>query len=109
MFLFLVILCLFLIVALGVTGRLLFVATKRLLEFDDMVNYFVDDVETNIRYFDKLTNTPLFSDAPELIEATKNMMFMSSRLDEYMNRFEELTGKNIRKKTVPKKTTKLGE
>ena len=77
-------------------------ASKSLLAFDDLVNYLADDLETNVQYFDKLTNTPVLSNAPEIIDANRNMSIMSKRLDEFLTRFEELTGKKVRVKTSPK-------
>lgn len=81
---------------------LLIRASRQLLAFDDMVNYLADDLETNVQYFEKLTTTPVLSNAPEIVEANRNMSVMSKRLDEFLNRFEELTGKKIRVKTSPK-------
>jgi hypothetical protein len=88
-------------------GSLLVKASRKLIQFDDLVNYLVDDMETNIDYFDKLSSTPTLSNAPEIQAANKNMTIMSARLDEYLNRFEELTGSQIRKKTNPKLPTSV--
>ncbi len=85
-----------------VSTYLLIKASGKLIQFDDLGNYLVDDVETNVTYFDTLTNTPTLSNAPEIVEANQNMRLMSARLDEYLNRFEELTGSKVRKKTSPK-------
>lgn len=93
----------------SVEGYLLFLAARKLLQFDELVNYLVDDVETNIKYFDKLTSTPVLSDAPEIQDANKNMVTMSARLDEYLNRFEEITGAKVRKVTTPKLPVPVGE
>lgn len=81
---------------------LLLRASRQLLAFDDMVNYLADDLETNVQYFEKLTTTPVLSNAPEIVDANRNMSIMAKRLDEFLNRFEELTGKKIRVKTSPK-------
>lgn len=91
-----------------VSSWLLVKASKKLIQFDDLVNYLVDDVETNISFFDKLTSTPMLSDAPEIQDANKNMVTMSARLDEYLNRFEELTGTKVRKVTSPKPSVAVG-
>jgi hypothetical protein len=96
-------------VAYGTAATILLVkASKKLIQFDDLVNYLVDDVETNVKYFDQLTNTPVLSNAPEIMDANKNMATMSARLDEYLNRFEELTGTKVRKVTTPKAPTLVG-
>jgi hypothetical protein len=99
---FFVILLVFSLVCNFLMGWLLYKASRKLLQFDDLINYLVDDVETNVAYFDKLTATPVLSNAPEIQEATKNMTVMSARLDEYLNRFAEITGKNVRKASTPK-------
>ncbi len=98
-----------LLIGLGISVlvNLLFVmllvrASRQLLAFDDMVNYLADDLETNVQYFEKLTTTPVLSNAPEIVDANRNMSIMAKRLDEFLNRFEELTGKKIRVKTSPK-------
>lgn len=98
-----------LLIGLGVSilVNLLFItllvrASRQLLAFDDMVNYLADDLETNVQYFEKLTTTPVLSNAPEIVDANRNMSIMAKRLDEFLNRFEELTGKKIRVKTSPK-------
>jgi hypothetical protein len=88
--------------AIVVLVQLLRMASLKLLQFDDLINYMVDDVETNMKYFDQLTGTPLLENSPEILDAQKNMQTMSIRLDEYLNRFSELTGVEIRKTTSPK-------
>lgn len=92
----------------GVAIWLLVKASKKLLQFDDLINYLVDDVETNMSYFEKLSTTPVLSNAPEIMDANKNMATMSARLDEYLNRFEELTGTKVRKATTPKPPVAVG-
>jgi hypothetical protein len=78
---------------------LLVKASKKLLQFDELTNYLVDDMETNVKYFDELTTTPVLTNVPELQDAHKNMTVMSARLQEFLSRFEELTGTVLRKKT----------
>jgi hypothetical protein len=96
-------------VAYGVLATWLLVkASKKLIQFDDLLNYLVDDVETNISFFDKLTSTPVLSNAPEIVDANKNMTLMSARLDEYLNRFEELTGATVRQVTNPQPPVVVG-
>lgn len=83
-------------------GWLLIRATKRLLQFDDLIDLLVHDMETNIKYFDKLTSTPVLSDVQEIQDANRNMNIMSRRLDEYLSQFEDLTLRPIRKETNPR-------
>ena len=77
-------------------------ASKRLLQFDELVGYLVDDIEANIIYFDKLTSTPIMEHVQEVGDANRNMHTMSLRFNEFIERFCELTGKNVRKATVSK-------
>lgn len=90
------------LMATAIMGWLLIRATKRLLQFDDLIDMLVHDMETNIKYFDKLTSTPVLSDVQEIQDANRNMNIMSRRLDEYLSQFEDLTLRPIRKETVPR-------
>lgn len=83
--------------AASVLGFFLWKASQRLLEFDDLYELLVHDLDTNIAYFEKLTNTPLLSNSPEILEAQKNMRIIRDRLNEYVLRMEELTRRKLRK------------
>lgn len=88
-------LIIFLILSLAANvalGFYLFRASKRLLEFDELFSLFVHDIETNVKYFGKLLQKPLFSATPEIVEANRNMSIIATRLNEYANRFTEATG-----------------
>lgn len=78
---------------------LLYRASRKLLTFDDLIGYLLDDMETNILYFDKLSSTPVLSDSPEIMDANRNMRIMAIRLDEFLTRFEEISGGEFRKRT----------
>jgi hypothetical protein len=67
----------------------------RLLQFDDLFLLLTEDIDTNLRFFKKLRDTPLVSDADEVQAAHKNMMIMGQRLDEYVKRMEELAGRSL--------------
>jgi len=88
-----------------VLGLLLFVATKKLILFDDIFDVIVDDVDINFSYLDELIKTPLFENSPEVLTAHKNMEIIHKRLDEIVMRVEEMTGKLYmrRKKHLNKK------
>lgn len=88
------------LVLTGVEGFFLWKASKRLFEFDDLYELLVHDLDTNIKHFNKLVNTPLLSDAPEILEAQKNMRIMRDRLNEYVLRMEELTRRKLRKEAA---------
>lgn len=70
-------------------------ATKRMLELDEILQMFSDDISTNVNHFKALLSRPLFENSPEIVQANKNMRVMQLRLEEYANRFEELTGKKL--------------
>lgn len=78
-------------------GLLLRRSAQRLFEFDDLYELLVHDLDTNIDYFDKLLETPTFTNSPEVVQAQKNMNVMRVRLDEYVSRMEELTHRKLRK------------
>lgn len=75
----------------------IFRLSSRLLAFDDVFQLLVDDIDVNIKFFAKLLSTPLFENSQEVREANKNMGIISMRLDEFVKRMEETTGKNLRK------------
>lgn len=72
--------------------------TKRLLDFDDLFEMLLFDVEVNTRYFEKLFKMDVFVNSPEIVEAQKNMIIIKQRLDEFQLRIEE----TINKKKLPK-------
>jgi hypothetical protein len=63
----------------------------------------MDDVETNLKQFERIRKSNILSDDDEVRSAHKNMMTMSVRLDEFANQMEEITGKKLRKVTQPMK------
>jgi hypothetical protein len=93
----------------AVLGWLVVRASKRLLQFDDLFEYFVDDIETNVKYFEKLSTTPVLSNAPEIMEANHNMNIMAQRLDEYLRRMEGLTHRTLRRNLEDRPPVKVGE
>lgn len=70
-------------------------AGKRLLEFDELFELLQHEMNTNINYFGKLLDTPIFSNSPEIVEANKNMALMRVRLVEFLTRQSELRGKDL--------------
>ena len=85
------------ILANGALGYLLIRASKRLLQFDEIFEVLVDDVQTNITYLNKLTNTPILQNSPEILDAQKNMHIIRKRLDEIVLRMEETARRELRK------------
>ena len=74
-------------------GLLLYIATKKLILFDDIFDIVVDDIDINFAYLDELIKTPLFENSPEVLTAHKNMEIIHKRLEEIVLRVEEMTGK----------------
>ena len=67
--------------------------SRRLFQFDDLFDTLVDDVDTNTKYFKKLLSTDLFNNSEEVMAANKNMGIISQRLEEFVLRINETTGK----------------
>lgn len=66
---------------------------RRLLEFDDLFETFSDDIQVNVRFFQRLSSTPLLSNAPEVMEAHRKMGIMGKRLEEFVIRINEASRK----------------
>lgn len=77
--------------------------TRKLLQFDEIFGLLQDDIATNVSYFEKLLNTPLFMASSEIEGAHKNMNLMSLRMDEYSLRIGEATGKKKQELSVSEK------
>jgi hypothetical protein len=95
-----------LILTNAVTLFLLIRAVRRMLEFDVLFQLMVDDLDTNIRYFAKLADTPMVSDTDEVQQAAKNMRIMGLRLNEFLIRSGEISNRRVEldpKKVDPKK------
>lgn len=69
--------------------------SKRLLQFDELFELLQHDVKTNTEYFNKLLQTPLFNNSPEVISMTNNVKIISQRLEEYSLRMFEATNKDV--------------
>lgn len=87
----------------AVTSYLIVRASRRLLEFDELFELLADDIGTNLRYFEKLKTTPLISDTQEVQNAHKNMVVMGERLEEFVKRIEEQTGRSLLRKPPPRR------
>jgi len=84
----------------GVLVYVLIRFARRLLQFDDLFGLLVNDMDVNAQYLEKLSNTPLLENSPEIVKAHNNMKIMGQRLEEFMIRVEETTGHKMRKKVV---------
>lgn len=82
----------------------LFRFSRRLLQFDDLFEMLAFDIDTNVKYFQKLLATPLFDNSQEVRTANKNMGIISARLEEFAARIDEISNKEPNKepKPVPK-------
>lgn len=72
-----------------VGGFLFYRYVQRLFNYDELFQYLQEDIDVNIQNFDKLRNTPMLSNAPEIVNAAKLMSTMRDRLHEYVTRIEE--------------------
>jgi len=86
------------LVANGVMIYICWKFARRLFQFDDLFVMLTDDIDVNARYLEKLTNTPLLENSPEIVTAHNNMKIVGQRLDEFIVRMEEITGRELRKK-----------
>jgi len=94
----------FLILSLLVNAGLVFALIRyvnRLFQYDDLYQYLISDVETNLVQFERMRKSMLLADDDEVRKAHKAMMTMSVRMDEFANQMEELTGVKLRKVTKP--------
>lgn len=72
-----------------VLGLFIFFVLRFLRTAEELLAMLYDDVETNVKYFDKLLTTPLFDNSQEVKIANRNMSIMRKRLQEYAFRIEE--------------------
>lgn len=92
----------FIVLSLSLVANIVFChflykAIKRLLEFDDLYELLAHDIETNVVYFTKLVDTPLLANAPEILEAQRNMRTIRDRMNEYISRMEEISQRKLKK------------
>lgn len=73
---------------------------RRLFQYDDLYQILFDDIEINLKQFERIRKSYLMSDDDEIRSAHKNMTTMAMRLDEFAIRMEETTGKKMRKITA---------
>lgn len=83
-----------------VLGIMLFRASRRLIEFDDLFVMLVDEIDVNVRHFEKISKMPIMSNVPEVMQAHHNMMIMNARLIEYVIRIHEIMNKPLPKKEI---------
>ena len=69
---------------------------RKLLQYDEVIQFITDDIETNLRQFARMESSSVMNGEPEIQQAHKNMMVMSRRLDEILNRMEETSGLKLR-------------
>jgi hypothetical protein len=73
----------------------------RLAQYDELYQLMIDDIELNIKQFERMRKMSVLSDDDEVRIAHKNMMTMASRLDEFITQMEEISGQKLRKVTQP--------
>jgi len=75
--------------------------SKRLLDFDELIDLLLRDVEVNTDYFDKLLKTPLFENSEEVKIMHRNMSIISKRFDEFNLRMQEVTRREQKQEEKP--------
>ena len=85
-------------VLLGLCAWGLLRSTKRLLQFDELFELLAHDLNTNIDYFESISEHPVLGHADEIVVADRNMRIMRARFEEFIVRIEELTRRQFRKK-----------
>ena len=75
-------------------------AARNLLMFDDLFDLLQKDIRDNLAYLDKVNNTPLLSNLPEVLDMARNFNIIQSRISEFLIRMEE-----TRRRDPPAKET----
>ncbi|MHB8407899.1 MAG: hypothetical protein ACYDHY_07435 [Acidiferrobacterales bacterium] len=75
-------------------------AARNLLMFDDLFDLLQRDIRDNLNYLDKVNNTPLLSNLPEVMDMSRNFNIIQSRISEFLIRIEE-----TRRRLPPAKET----
>ena len=86
----LITLCVFLTALLALSVYITWRFAKRALQFDHLFDVILDDIWQNKEYFDKLLNTPMLANVPEIISLRDNMKVMHDRFCEYIITFDNL-------------------
>jgi hypothetical protein len=81
----------------------------RLFQYDELYQLLIDDVETNLVQFERMSKSSIMSDDDEVRSSHKKMMLMAARMDEFANRMEEIGGQPLRKVTRPMKPINVTE
>lgn len=89
---FLLVSCLVLLLTNVTTVFLLVRSVRRLFLFDELVQYLMDDVDTNLLFYGDMLKKDLFSNEPSVVEAHKKMNIIALRLEEFMIRLRETSG-----------------
>ena len=71
-------------------------AVLRMFQFDDLFDMLVEEIDVSIAYFDKLLTTPLLIHSPEIVEANRNMKIIRQRMNEFVLRMEDVSGRKFR-------------
>ncbi len=67
----------------GAAGYFLHRLSKRLFEFEDVLESIALDVDRFVHYLDDIVDKPTFSNSPEILAFTKNMKDIRDRLSGY--------------------------
>lgn len=86
--------------ALATSVVLLVRGARRLLQYDEVFQYISGDIQTNLKQFERISQSSVTGNDAEIVMAHKNMMVMAVRLNEILLRMEEVTGKRFRPKNL---------
>ncbi len=64
---------------------------QRTFQFDELFSLLDNDIAKDLTYLEQVVNTPLFSNAPEVIAVAKNMRVLHDNLRNYAARIAEVT------------------
>ena len=84
------------VIVIAALSYSLYRALKKLFQFDRLFELLSHDIDTNLKYFAKLSSLALFSNSQEVQSAHHNMRIMAVRLNEYLEQMETLSNKTLK-------------
>lgn len=72
----------------------LYSISNKLLRFDSLFHLLFEDIEINLKYLNKLLQTPLLCNSIEVQTMHKNIAIIAKRLNEFASQMHEITDEN---------------
>ena len=69
---------------------------RKCVIYDEVFQFLADDVVANLMHFQKMMSGNVLSNEPEVKEASRLMTIMGRRLNEILQRMEEVSGLRLR-------------